>query len=264
MYGVITGATSGIGFAFAKELAKRGYNLIMIGRREEILQNNAKLIESVYKVKANIIISDLSDCNQVNALIERLEEIDCEDQIDYFINNAGFGLKEDFLKDDFCNQSQMIKLHIEALTMLTHFAANRMIARNRGNIINVSSMAAYMPLPRSPLYSATKGYINILTESLYPQLKLSGVNIQSLCPGFTKTDFHSRLELDIKKLKKNIFIKWMEADKVAELSLKNMKKVIYVPGICNKIIVFVLKRIPKRIYYKFATYLSKEYKKMGK
>ncbi len=264
MYGVVTGATSGIGLAFSKYLAKNGYDVVMIGRRKEKLEIEADLLEKNYKIKTKIIISDLSDKNQLSALIDMLEDLDNKQEIAYFVNNAGFGLSKDFFDDNYSNQENMLAVHINALSQLTHFVAGKMMKRKTGNIINVASMAGFMPLPRSPFYSASKAFINTFTESIYPTLKINGVNIQSLCPGFTKTDFHSRLNLDRKKLKKNIFVRWMSADKVVELSMKNIKKPIYIPGISNKFLLLALKLIPKAIYYKFSLYLSREYKKMNK
>lgn len=262
-YAVITGATSGLGLEYSKQLAKQGYNIIMIGRRAEKLKEEAVKIENETKQTVKTVLCELSDENVLNKLIEELEKIDNKESIDFFINNAGFGMNKDFFEDDFVNQEKMLKVHINALTKLTHFIAPKMMERKKGTIINVSSLASFMPLPRSPFYCATKIFINNFTESIYPELKKYNVKAQALCPGFIKTDFHIRQNLKTKKLKKSFLISWMEAEKVVKLSLKNINKTIYIPGIKNKILFSIVKIMPKTIYYKVAQKISREYKKMG-
>jgi len=262
-YAFISGATSGLGLEYSKQLAGKGYNLIMVGRRKEILCEEALKIEKENKIKVKTIICELSNELELNDLIKLLNELDQKESIEFFINNAGFGMNKDFFEDEYFNQEKMIKVHINALTKLIHFIVPKMRERKKGNIINVSSLAAFIPLPRSPFYCSTKSFINTFTESIYPELKQNNINIQALCPGFIKTDFHSRQNLKKEKLKKNFFIEWMETEKVVKLSLKNIKKSIYIPGIKNKILFFFIKIIPKQIYYNIAGKLSREYKKMG-
>ncbi|NLK62410.1 MAG: SDR family oxidoreductase [Fusobacteria bacterium] len=262
-YAVITGATSGLGLEYANILASYGYNIIMIGRREGKLEKEAEKIRNRYSKKVNTVVCDLSIKSDINRLLIYLDEKDKEEEIFYFINNAGFGTNIDFFSDEFKHQRKMLQVHIEALTKLTHFIAPKMVERGSGNIINVSSLASFLPLPRSPFYCSTKMFINTFTESIYPYLRKNGVNIQAVCPGFIKTEFHSRQNLDIKNLKKNFLITWMEPKNVVELSLKNLHKPIYIPHIKNKILFIIINLIPKKLYYKIAESLGDEYKKMG-
>lgn len=246
MYSLITGATSGIGKEFALALAKEKKNLILTGRREQILDFSNDLMKK-YSIDVKVILVDFNNRNEVDSLIESLKKIE---SYDYLINNVGFGNKKSFFEDEFLNAQKMLTAHIDVMVEITHLVANKMKNSNHGNIINVSSMVAFIPAQFNYLYSASKIFINNFSESLYLGLYSHNIKVQCLCPGFTYTDFHKKLDMDGTKLKNKGLVRWMSANKVVKLSLKNLgKKVIYIPGFSNKILYRVLNILPKKLYY---------------
>jgi uncharacterized protein len=251
-YALITGATSGIGAEFAKQLAEKNYNLILTGRRENIIQELAKEIKEKQNIDIKIIIADLSKDEDVKKIIKQISHID---SLEFLVNNAGYGTKKSFFEDSFENQEQMLKVHINALARLTHATTPQMIKNKKGYIVNVSSIASFLSSPTSEFYCATKAFITNYSESLHLALKNSNIKVQALCPGFTRTDFHQKLDICDTKRKDGLIIKWMNAEDVVKISLTSLKKrnhVIIVPGFWNKILNLLIKVIPKRIYYKIA------------
>lgn len=249
---IVTGATSGFGKEFSFELAKRGYDLILVGRRENLLKIVASDIEDKYKIKVKIKILDLTNKEKFDLLIKELEEMD---NIEYLINNAGHGAECSFSEDSCEHGEEMIDLHIMATVKLCHKICNQMKKRKRGYIINVSSLASFNVFPTSAMYCATKGFITSFSQSLAMELNKYNIRVQALCPGFARTDFHSKLDMDENKLKNKGIVRWMTAKEVVDVSLKSIEKelkVIVIPGFWNKVIYQFIKVIPKRLYYKIA------------
>lgn len=250
---VITGATSGFGKFFSKKLAAKGYDLIITGRREEIINNVAEEIRKDYKVNVEVKILDLSN---EKLLVDFTKELEKLNDIEYLINNAGHGAENSFTDDKYENQEEMIKVHILAVTKLCHSIAKQMKENRKGHIINVSSLASFNVFPTSAMYCATKCYLTSFSQSLAMELNKYNIRVQALCPGFARTDFHSKLEMDESKLKNKGIVRWMTAEEVVECSLKNIEKelkVIVIPGFWNKFMYQLLKIIPKRVYYKVAS-----------
>ncbi len=245
----ITGATSGIGAAFARRFAREGYDLIITGRREKIIRNLAGEISKKYGVKVDVIISELSNDEDVNLLVEKIKQ---EENIEVLINNAGFGIGKPFYEDAIENQENMAKVHILSTLKLTYAAIPNMIKKKRGIIINVSSISSFFPLPDAAIYSGTKAFLNNFSESIYLELKNKGIYVQSLCPGFTRTDFHNRMGLNKGELRNRGIIRWMSADRVVEYSIECLKKgkIICIPGFWNKVLVLISKILPRFLYYK--------------
>lgn len=250
-YAVITGATSGIGAAYAKRLAADGYNLLITGRREQIIRPYAEDLESSYGVKVQLVLADFTDPPQLQSVIDRLQELD---PIDFLVNNAGFGVRGGFFNDSFENQQSMLQVHIQALTRLTHCVAPKMIRRKRGTIINVSSIAGFFPAPESEIYCATKSYINTFSESISIVLQNHNIKVQAVCPGLTHTDFHKDWDMDPSMLKGKGLVRWMRPEQVVDISLRALKKkrVVIVPGFFNRILCRVVESIPRRLYYRLA------------
>ncbi len=173
---------------------------------------------------------------------------------DFLINNVGFGNKKRFFDDSYENQRAMIETHIEAFCKITHFVAGGMRDSKNGKIINVSSLAAFSPTSFNHLYSSTKAFIITFSESLHVELSPLGINVQALCPGFTRSDFHRDLNVKNEIFKNRGLIRWMGADEVAGLSLKNVNKNggLYVPGWSNKILYIIVKLLPRKYYYYIA------------
>ena len=251
-FALITGATSGIGKVFAQRYAARGYDLLITGRREEKIRAVAAGITSRYGVDVEVVIAELSNPEDVTGLADRVRDTN---NLYVLINNAGFGTGRSNFKDGALETHlDMIRCHIEATVDLTHAALPQMISRDEGTVINVSSVAAFLVFPTSSTYAPTKSYINAFTEVLHMELTGTGVRVQALCPGFTRTDFHPRLGWDASRMKSKGIIRWGTADDVVDTSLEHLEKgkVICVPGLLNRVITRFLLWLPRRWYYHIA------------
>ncbi len=245
---LITGGTSGIGAAYAHRLAAAGYDLILTGRREKLLEKLCDELSQKHGILAGYVVAELADERQVKKIERLIKRIP---RLRILVNNAGYGHPACFHEDDIAAQLDMLMVHNVAALRLTHAAVSGMIAQGRGAIINVSSVAAFMVSPRSMMYHATKVFLNSFSESLALELWDAGIRVQVLCPGFTRTDFHAKLGMGDEH---PIFTRYrfMSAQKVVEISLKYLKanRVICIPGWRNKIWVFFARFIPRRLFYR--------------
>jgi short-subunit dehydrogenase len=240
---LITGASSGIGAAFAHQLAAKAYRLILVARREERLRALAAELQEGYSIPAEVLVADLSDPTDIQRIERRIPELE---SLDLLINNAGFGVPGQFVERDLGRQLDMIHVHVVATVRLSHAALSGMIARRQGGIINVSSIAAFAPVPGSTTYSATKAYLNVFSEALQAELKGTGVRIQALCPGFTRTGFHYTPDYETSDRRPIPGPLWMSAEAVAAGSLRALDrgKVIYVPGFKNRVLAALARNVP--------------------
>ena len=236
---MITGASSGIGAVFARRLASQGYNLVLVARREALLRSLADEVQQKFRVNARFFPADLSNPIHVERLEKRIAEIG---DLDFLINNAGFGVPGRFTEIEPERNLAMIQVHVVATVRLCRAALPGMIARGCGSIINVSSVAAFMASPRNTTYCATKAYLNLFSEGLQDELQGTGVRVQALCPGLTHTEFHNQAGYEDYKRKIPKFL-WMSAEDVVTESLDALKKgrVICVPGFKNRLIVAVIR-----------------------
>jgi len=239
---LITGASSGIGAAFARELAKQGYSLILSARREEKLSALADELKERHGTSSLILLADLA----TDEGVAKLETAITDTPLDLLINNAGFGVEGTFLSADLGRQVDMIHVHVLATVRLTRAALPGMIERGRGGVINVSSIAAFLARAETVTYCATKAYLNTFSKALAEELRGTGVQVQALCPGFTHTDFHDRPELP--NFEKGSYPDWvwMSAEAVAQQSLEALErgKVIFVPGRLNKVLALLASNPP--------------------
>jgi hypothetical protein len=237
----ITGASSGIGATFARRLARDGYDLLLIARRKERLEQLAAELPTA----AEILVADLIDGADLEAVARRLA---AEPRLDLLVNNAGFGSQGRFWEAD--SQVEMHKLHVVATVALSRAALQGMVARRRGAIISVSSVAGFMQNPSSLSYNATKCWMNSFSEGLWLEMKASGlpIRIQSLCPGFTYTEFHDVAGVDRAAIPKPL---WLTADYVVEESLKALAqdRLFVVPGWRYKAIVWFFSWLPRSIQH---------------
>jgi hypothetical protein len=239
---VITGASSGLGAEFARQLAARGHNLLLVARRLPRLEQLQSELQSAHPIHVEPFCADLADDLQVEALARRLES---GPPIDLLVNNAGFGTRGYFHLTDYARQVEMHKVHVLAPLRLTRAVLPAMIARASGAIINVSSVASFFRSPGSVSYCATKGWMRDFCEGLRLELDAqhSPVVVQALCPGFTYTEFHDVLGSDRKQIAKQL---WMRADFVVGESLAALasRQLIVIPGWRYKLIVAIGTRLP--------------------
>lgn len=230
---LITGASSGIGEAFARHLSASGYHIILVARRKERMLELASELERQYAVPVEVLAADLTQDLDIQQVEDHIRQMD---SLDLLVNNAGFGLPGYFSKLELEKHLNMIQVHIIASVRFTHAALPGMIARQQGGIINVSSVAAYLPWG-SVNYCATKAYLVAFSEALNVELRPKNVRVQALCPGFTITEFHDQPELaPIRKypLPRSL---WLSSDFVVKESMLALarNRVICIPGLIYRI-----------------------------
>jgi uncharacterized protein len=248
----ITGASSGIGAAFARRLARDGYDLILHGRREALLQSLADQLARNHGVRTEVLRADLAAADGVRIVEDRIAH---ESHLSLLVNNAGYSTIKHFSAEPIDGQEALIRVHVVAPTRLTHAAIPAMRARGEGAIINVSSVAGFLIGPGSATYCATKAYLINFTETLHLELEGTGIRMQALCPGFTLTDFHKKLGYDVSS---GAFKNFMSADAVVEQSIKDLRrgKVVSVPGLQYKIAAVAPRFIPRRVFYRIVELFS--------
>jgi len=252
---LITGATSGIGEAFARRFAKDGYNLIITGRREEKINSLANELKEKFHISVDVLIVELSNMDNVEFLIEKIKNRN----INVLINNAGFATKDKFVNENLDRQQQMVNVHVTCTMKLMHLILPKMIKQNSGTIINLLSQSAFLIMPKNASYSGTKAFIKAFSESIYLEVKDSGVKVQVLCPGFVKSDFHQKMGSSKANHQNKGIIRWMTPEKVVDMSLRDLKKdkLICKPGFFENLGMNMLSFLPKRIYYKIACNFGK-------
>ena len=248
---LITGATSGIGKAYAVAYAAKGYNLILTGRRQNLLEGLAQDLSTHFKVKVTLCLIDFSN---ERAFKDFIKFVQTSCPIHVLINNAGYGLESSFTEDSFDRQWDMVNVHVKASVKLAHLISTNLKEQGlTGTIINVCSLASMIPLPSSAMYCSTKSFLVKFSESLALELKPYGIKVQALCPGFVKTDFHYKLGIEQEKCRTKGIVTWMKPEEVVEVSLKALHsnwQVICIPGTWNKVAYQVIKRVPHTWYYR--------------
>jgi short-subunit dehydrogenase len=213
---LVTGASEGIGEAFARELAGRGSDLVVVARRRERLERLAAELASEHGVEVEVLVADLTDPEAVAEVEARLEAT--ERPIDLLVNNAGGATEVGrFLTRDRESLARDAYLNALALLRLTHAAAQAMAPRGRGNVINVSAGIAFYPLPGAASYGAAKAFVNSLSEALDYELRDSGVRVTAVCPGFTRTGAQRRLGMNVEWVPRAL---WTDPAEVAVAALR--------------------------------------------
>lgn len=241
---LITGASFGIGYELAKIFAKEKYNLILVARNLERLNQIKDELQNS-DIKILTIQKDLSQPNSAKELFDEINKNNFE--IDILINNAGFGLLGPFAELDLQTQLDMIQLNITSLVQLTHLILPQMIKRKSGKIMNVASTAAFQPGPNMAVYYATKAFVLSFSEALSAELKSSGITVTALCPGPTKTEFQKRARMENINLERSKLIPYMTAEKVAQIGFDGLMKGkrVVIPGLLNKVGTKLVKIFPK-------------------
>ncbi len=238
---LVTGASTGLGAVFATTLARQGYDLVVVARSQDRLQALAERLHHSYGVAVEVVVADLT---QAVALRAVEAQIVADHALDLLVNNAGFGTIGAFASLDPEREIAEIHLNVVALVRLTRAALPGMLARGHGGIINVSSMAAFVPGPYDATYGATKAFVNSFTEALAEELRGTGVTVQALCPGFTHTEFQQRAGLDVSTLPAFV---WMTPEAVVQASLAALQRgqVVCVPGLGNRLLACLIGATPR-------------------
>jgi uncharacterized protein len=254
---LITGASTGIGFEFAKLLAADGYNLVLIARDEQKLRDISASLASKFNISVKIYPKDLSVTGDIENLVRQIRED--AGAIEILVNNAGFGLSGAFVDTDLARELEMIQLNVVSLVIFTKLWAKEMVQRKGGKILNVASTAAFQPGPRMAIYYATKAFVLSFSEALAEELKESGVTVTALCPGPTATRFSKRAELEESRLFKGGIVPVLDAATVAKIGYDGLNKgrPVVVPGLINKIGVFSVRLIPRKLVAQIAKQLNK-------
>lgn len=231
MKALVTGASSGIGEEFAKQLSAKGYDVVLVARRQSNLESLASDLHAKYSVKPEVLVSDLSTYEGIAKAEDYIRSMD---SLDMLVNNAGFGVPGRFQDIPMDKLQAMINLHVIASTRLCYQAIPKVKA-----IINVCSTAAFISKSGRAVYSATKSYLTMFSKAL--QEDVPWIKIQALCPGFTYSNFHSTDEFKGDKENAPKFL-WMTPEQVVKKSLKALdrKEVVYVPGFYNKLLVSLM------------------------
>jgi short-subunit dehydrogenase len=245
---LITGASGGIGLELAKIFAKEKIDLVLVARSEDKLLKIKNDFETLSGIKVTVIAKDLSLPDAPKEIYDNLKEMELS--IDILINNAGFGYWGSFTETKIEKELQMLNLNINALTYLTKLFAKDMVNQGNGKIMNVASVAAFMPGPFMAVYYATKSYVLSFSQALAEELTNKGVTVTTLCPGPTKTGFENTAELNESKLFKTF--KPVPSYKVAEFGFKALMKGkrVAVYGLSNKIMIFFLRFAPNILILK--------------
>ena len=241
-WALVTGATVGIGESFTRLLAKNGYNMVLVARDLPRLQERAKSLESTFGIATKVIQADLA----TDAGCKAIEDFITNNQIDVLINNAGFGLNKAFTMSQLDAEQQMLDVLVRTPMRLMHVALPGMKERNKGVIINVSSVAGWIA---GGTYSASKSYLTVLSESLHTELAATNVKISALCPGFTRTEFHQRGGMSMKGLPAFL---WLNSDKLVTTAWKEAiaGKAVSVPGWQYQLLTFLMRNAPRSLVRK--------------
>jgi short-subunit dehydrogenase len=252
-WALVTGATSGIGESFTRLLAENNYNIVLVARDMPRLQERARELEAKFRVETHIIQADLS----TDAGCAVVEQYIANNQVDVLINNAGFGLNKAFTMSDIDAEQQMFDVLVRTPMRLMHVALPLMKQRNKGVIINVSSVAGFIA---GGTYSAAKSYLTVLSESLHTELAGTNIKISALCPGFTRTEFHQRGRMSMKGLPSFM---WLDSDKLVAKAWSDALKgeAVSIPGWQYQLLVFVIHSLPRTIIRKVGMNLRAKQRK---
>ncbi|WP_437921392.1 SDR family NAD(P)-dependent oxidoreductase [Sphingobacterium sp. LRF_L2] len=238
---LITGASSGIGKAFAYQLASRSVDLVLTARSEDKLRSICEDIKSKYAVKVSYIVADLSLSQSSGQIIKSIRDKKIE--IDLLINNAGVGKWSNFLEQEPDTYARMIQLNVQSLVDLTHQILPGMLANKKGGIINIASTGALQPCPYIAVYCASKAFVLSFSEALHGEYSNKGISITAICPGNTRTDFQTNASANTEGMT------FESPDEVAKQALKALlkNKNNKIIGCANYIQSFIPRLLPRKM-----------------
>jgi short-subunit dehydrogenase len=238
---LVTGASSGIGAALARRIAREGRHVALVARRLNMLEALAREIERDAKVSAHAIVSDLTAPGAPAELQAEVERRGLT--VDWLVNNAGFGTVGRFYKLPLERELEELRLNVGVLMELTRRFMPAMVKRGQGAVVNISSMAAFAPGPYMATYCATKAFVMSFSESIANEAKDTGVHVLCVCPGFTRTEFQDRAHVDTNQIPSFV---WMSADEVADQAVRAVGRgPVLVNGRMNSFTTVVTRLVPR-------------------
>ena len=244
---LVTGATAGIGAEFARQLAAAGNDLVLVARDAVRLESSRAALSDEFGVGVEILAGDLCTDAGCDAVATRIT--DTQQPVDVLVNNAGFGMYKRFGVAELADEERQLDLNVRAVLRLTHAAVRAMTGRGSGQIINISSVAGFVPRGGNATYSASKAWVTMFSEALAVQLAGSGVSITAVCPGFTRTEFHDRANADMAHVPDRM---WLDVRTVVSQGLADAAKgkPVSVPGRQYKLLVSAARTIPRPLLRK--------------
>jgi short-subunit dehydrogenase len=253
---LITGASTGIGYALSKCFAAEHHNVILVARHEAKLRQVAAELSERFGVLAKVIVADLAKPDAPQQIVDEA----CQDstQVDYLINNAGFGLGGKFAETALTAELEMMQVNMVALVHLSKLFLPAMVARRQGKIMNVASTAAFQPGPLMAVYYATKAFVLSFTEAIANELAGTGVTVTALCPGPTQSEFQRRAHIENTRLIKGKLVGLMSSAAVAQIGYRGLMqgKRLVIPGLINKLGVQSVRLSPRRVVTQVARMLQ--------
>jgi short-subunit dehydrogenase len=253
MTALITGASSGLGEAFARQLAEQGANLVLVARSEDTLNRLAETLRGETRVQITVLPTDLSSAAEVDRLIAKIKSRALK--IDLLINNAGLGVFENFLDTQFTEQVDQVNVNARALIALTHAFTPGMVETRRGGVINIASTAAFQPLAGAAVYAASKAFVLFFSEALSLELDKTGVTVTAACPGPVATKFFARM---------NPRLQAREMDQPAPVvrdilrGFEQRKRVVYPGKLTNRLGTWGARFLPRNMILRLAVATTKK------
>jgi hypothetical protein len=241
---VVTGASSGLGVEFARQLAAAGYDIVLVARDEQRLRGVAADLTAAHGVAAEAITADLVTDAGCTAVAERIA--DAQRPVDVLVNNAGMGMYQVFGAGTLENEERQLELNVRAVLRLSHAAVRAMSGRNSGRILNVSSVAGFVPRGSNATYSASKAWVTMFSEGLSVQLRGTGVTVTAVCPGFTHTEFHERARADMSHVPDRM---WLDASQVVREGLRDAfaGRPVSVPSRQYRRLLLLVRLVPRSL-----------------
>jgi len=240
---LVTGASSGIGRAFAERLARDAWDLVLVARRRERLDELAARLSDTHGRRVDVLPADLTRSEGLAPVEERIAK---EPTLELVVNNAGFGTAGPFAELDCDAEEEEVRLNVLALVRLTHAALTAFRSRGHGSVVNVSSLAGFQPATYNATYGATKAFVNSFTQAVAEELRGSGIKLQLLCPGFTRTEFQEVAGVPTDRIPG---FAWMTPESVVDASIEGLRRgeLIVIPGRGNKVMGAVMRLLPAAV-----------------
>lgn len=247
---LVTGATAGIGAAFAHRLAVEHHDLVLVARDRTRLAELATTLRDKQGVDVSVLPADLTTDAGCEVVAARVADPDRP--VDMLVNNAGMSLNRSFVNNDVEDEERLLALNVTAVMRLTHAALRVMVDRGRGDIVNVSSVAGFAPVMPGSTYSATKAWVTNFSEAMALVASARGVRVMALCPGYTRTEFHQRAGIDMSKTPRWL---WLDADAVVRTGLHDLRrgKSVSVPSATYKVATAALRHLPRPLLRRVAS-----------